>query len=296
MKQYVRNYGAGILMCAAALVIVVGGVHVVVAATDINSTNRYAWNDLIGWLDFYAENTVKVNSQNLRGYATSTVGDVSLDCHTTRSGNICAQSDYQILNDGIGNLNGFAWNDQYGWISFCGTQNAQAATTNCPLTSSTYEVLIDANDGLFSGYAWNDTAGWISFNCTNNNGCGESDYKVQTSWVATSAIATLDSATYDTGVSGGAQINSVLWHGTQPSETQVRFQFATSNSSSGPWSYAGSDGTSSTYYTTGPDVSKRIDYTLHSGKRYFRYRITLISNRAQTTSATVTEVVINWSP
>jgi hypothetical protein len=281
---------------AGAAVLFHAGVRVVIAATDINSTNRYAWNDLIGWLDFYAEDTVRVNSQSLRGYATSSAEDISLDCHTTRNGNICGQSDYQILNDGIGGLSGFAWNDQYGWISFCGTQNAGAATVACPLTSSTYQVLIDADNGMFSGYAWNDTAGWFSFNCTNNNGCGASNYKVQTSWTATSAIATLDSATYDTGVSGGAQINSVLWHGSQPSETQVRFQFAVSNASSGPWSFAGSDGTSNTYYATGPDVSKWIDYTLHSGKRYFRYRVILVSNRAQTTSPRVEEVIINWSP
>ncbi len=279
------------LVCVCVVAGAYAGVDVVFAATDINSTNRYAWNDLVGWMDFYAENTVKVNSQDLRGYATSTVGDISLDCHTTRNGNICSQSDYQVTNDGIGNLSGFGWNDQYGWISF---DCHNSTGTGCGV--SNYQVLIDADSGTFSGYAWNDTAGWFSFNCANNNSCGVSDYKVQTSWNATSAIATLDSATYDTGVSGGAQINSVLWHGSQPSETQVRFQFATSNATSGPWTYAGSDGTSNTYYTTGSDVSKRIDYTLHSGKRYFRYRITLISNRAQTTSPTVNEVIINWSP
>src|SRR3989344_3243397 len=159
--------------------------------------------------------------------------------------------------------------------------------------SSNYEVLIDADNGMFSGYAWNDTAGWISFNCTNNNGCGVSSYKVQTSWVATSAIATLDSSTFDTGVSGGAQINSVMWHGIHPTSTAVRFQFATSNSSSGPWAYGGSDGTPSSYYETDLDISKFIDYTLHSGKRYFRYRIILASNRQQTSSPTVQGEKIN---
>jgi hypothetical protein len=278
------------------LVAVVVGVQVVIAATNINSTNRYAWNDIVGWMDFYGTNTVEVNSQNLRGYASSSAGDISLDCHTTRSGNICNQSSYQVVNDGIGGLGNYAWNDTYGWISFCGTQNAGAATTNCPHTSSTYQVLIDGDNGMFSGYGWNDVVGWVSFNCSNNNGCGTSDYKVQTSWTATSAIGTLDSVTYDTGVSGGAQINSVMWQGSQPSETQVRFQFATSNSSSGPWSYKGPDGTSNTYYATGPNVSKRIDYTLHSGARYFRYRVLLVSNRDQTRSPRVDEVLINWSP
>ena len=280
-------------MAALAVICAIAGMFagalLVSAATDIDSTNRYAWNDLIGWMDFYAESSVKVNSQNLRGYATSTVGDISLDCHTTRNGNICAQSSYQVTNDGIGNLSNYGWNDQYGWISFDCNNNSGCGASN-------YEVLIDADTGMFSGYAWNDTAGWLSFNCANNNGCSASSYKVQTSWNATSALATLDSSTYDTGVSGGAQINSVLWHGSQPAQTQVRFQFAISNSSSGPWTYAGSDGTANTFYTTGLDVSKKIDYTLHSGKRYFRYRVTLISNKAQTLSPRVDEVIINWSP
>lgn len=283
-----------ILWIACGVVSFLLVISVARAATDVDSTYRYAWNDLIGWMDFYINDTVKVNSQFLKGYASSSVEDISLDCATTSGGNICSQSNYQVTNDGIGNLSGYAWNDQYGWISFDCHNNNGCGTSN-------YQVLIDADNGMFSGYAWNDVAGWISFNCANNseytsNSCLVSNYRLQASWVATSAIATLDSSTFDTGVSGGVQINSVLWQGTQPSETQVRFQFATSNSSSGPWTYVGSDGTSNTYYATSPGVSKRVDYTLHSGKRYFRYRVILVSNRMQTTSPTVNEVIINWSP
>ena len=122
-----NRYGGLWVVCA--FIALFFAVFVVQAATDIDSTNRYAWNDLIGWMDFYAEDTVKVNSQNLRGYATSTVGDISLDCHTTRSGNICAQSDYQITSDGIGALSGYAWNDQYGWVSF-GCHNKDRSSTS----------------------------------------------------------------------------------------------------------------------------------------------------------------------
>ncbi|MEK7547026.1 MAG: hypothetical protein AAB536_02505, partial [Patescibacteria group bacterium] len=132
------------------------------------------------------------------------------------------------------------------------------------------------------------------FNC--NTTCGKSDYKVLTSWVSSSAVATLDSSTYDTGVSKGAQLNSVLWHGNLPSGTAVRFQFAVNNSSSGPWSFMGTDGTSNTYYNTGPDVSLNLDYSLFNNFRYFRYRISLISDVAQLLSPRVDEVLINWSP
>ena len=138
--------------------------------------------------------------------------------------------------------------------------------------------------------------GWLSFNCANYAGCGSSNYKVSTTWVATSTIATLDSSTYDTGSTGGAQLNSVMWHGTLPAGTATRFQFAVSNSSGGPWSYMGTDGTSNTYYNTGPDVSLKLDYSFFNNFRYFRYRISLISDQSQRYTPTVNQVLVNWSP
>ncbi len=260
------------------------------SATNISasSTSHWAWSDFIGWLDFYNTNTITVSSLNLTGYASSSAGDISLDCHTTRSGDICASSNYQVTNDGSGNLSNWGWNDQYGWFSFDCNNNSSCATSN-------YRVYIDAN-GNFQNYAWNDTIGWISFNCANTGTCGSSDYRVLTTWTATSAVATLDSTTYDTGSTTGAQLNSVLWHGDLPSGTAVRFQFAVSNSSSGPWSFMGTDGTSNTYYNTGPDASLKLDYSLFNNVRYFRYRISLISDQSQRLSPRVDEVLINWSP
>ncbi len=260
------------------------------ATTNISSSTsaHWAWNDLIGWLDFYNTNTITVSSFGLTGYASSTAGDISLDCHTTRSGNICDTSNYQVTNDGSGNLSGWGWNDTYGWISFDCNNNSGCGESN-------YRVYIDAN-GDFQNYAWNDASGWLSFNCANYVGCGSSNYRVTTAWVATSTTATLDSSTYDTGSASGAQLNSVLWHGNLPTGTSVRFQFAVSNSSSGPWSFMGTDGTSNTYYNTGPDASLKLDYSFFNNFRYFRYRISLISDQSQRNSPRVDEVLINWSP
>ncbi len=50
---------------------------------------------------------------------------------------------------------GFAWSDNVGWISFCG---------------SNYGVEID-DEGYISGKAWSDALGWISF--TDVGGCPE---------------------------------------------------------------------------------------------------------------------------
>ncbi len=275
-------------ICFAVLVLTSVRAH---ASTNINATTteHWAWNDLIGWIDFYNTNSIVVSSQKLTGYASSSAGDISLDCGSTRIGSVCGTSNYSVINDGSGNLSGWGWNDQYGWISF----DCHNVTSSDCLTSN-YQVWINNSNGIFNNYAWNDIIGWISFNCSNH-GCGASQYSVITSWIATSAIGYLDSTTFDTGVPG-AQFNSVLWHGSQPLGTSVRFQLATSNSSSGPWVYEGSDGTSNSYYSTGAGVSLPLSYSAHNDFRYFRYRVTLVSNASGTLSAQVDDVVINWSP
>lgn len=271
---------------------------IVFAATNIDSSNRWAWNDLIGWIDFYGTNTVNVSSQQLTGYASSSVGDISLDCATTRNGNICSQSNYKVINDGMGNLSGWGWNDVYGWISFCGGQNI----STCP-GSTIYQVKIDPTTGDFSNYAWNDIIGWISF-CGKpggGGGCASTtiSYKVNTSWRATSTSGYLDSSIYDTGVSGGAQINSILWKGNLPSGTQVRFKIASSNSSTGPWNFVGPNGLTdeADYYgPISPNTSYPVNYILHNNHRYFRYRVILVSDQAQSNSPVIDDIIINWSP
>lgn len=263
------------------------------AATNISSlpAEHFGWNDIIGWVDFYGTDTVTVSSVKLAGYASSSVGDISLDCATTRIGNICETSNYYVINDGLGNLSGWGWNDNYGWISFCGGQG----TSDCP-GSVNYRVLIDPDTGDFTNYAWNDIFGWLSFNCADPGTCGTSSYKVKTSWIATSTSGTLTSAIFDTGVAGGAQLNSFLWHGVQPSGTRVEFKFASANATSGPWNFIGPDGTANSAYTVAAGVSQPLGYGLHSNKRYFRYQTILFSDKAQRLSPRVDEVIVNWSP
>lgn len=290
-KIFSIKNAAGVVVSVVFVLFAVAMAQSAQGATNISSSTseHWAWNDFVGWMDFYNTNTVTVASTTLSGYASSSVGDISLDCHTTRIGNICGASNYQVTNDLVGDLTGWGWNDSIGWISFdCHNHNG-CGTSN-------YQVLIDPDSGRFQNYAWNDMVGWISFNCVNTAGCGVSDYKVATIWYATSTIAFLDSSVFNTGVSGGAQLNSILWHGSQASSTAVRFQFAASNSSSGPWNYTGPDLTGNTYYITPPDVSLPLDYSLYNNQRYFRYRVTLASNRAQTVSPRVDDVIINWSP
>lgn len=254
------------------------------ADTNISATttDHWAWSDSIGWIDFYNTNSVNVSVSQVTGYATSSAGNLYL-----------SGSGYGVTNDGSGGLSGWGWNDTFGWISFDCHNNDGCGT-------SSYHVNIDSQ-GDFQDYAWNDAIGWISFNCGNPpvSLCGSSNFKVNTSWVATSTSGTLESSTFDTGSSGGAQINSVVWHGALPSPTAsayVGFQLAISNSSSGPWTYKGYDGTSNTWYVANPGVPMAVDYSLHNNARYFRYKVNLTSNLSQTASPRVDDVEINWSP
>jgi hypothetical protein len=61
-----------------------------------------------------------------------------------------------------GNVNGYAWSPNIGWISFNCTD-----TYSCD--KSPYSVNIDVSNGAISGYAWSSNVGWISFNETT--GC-----------------------------------------------------------------------------------------------------------------------------
>jgi len=257
------------------------------AATNIDSTYRYAWNDNIGWIDFYLDD-VNIIPNRIKGYANSSVGYIALDCQSSPNGNICGQSNFSVSNDGNGNLTGWAWNDAIGWISF------DSASAGSPYT---YQVSINPTTGDFSGWAWNDVVGWISFNCNNTSSCATSNYKVNTSWYAGAINSSLTSSVFDTQVTGGTAINTITWQGSQPSGTSVKFQIASSNNSSGPWNYIGPDGSSSSYYVpAGPGSPIQINLQYHNNQRYFRYKIFLYSNAAQTVSPRVDDVIINWSP
>jgi secreted PhoX family phosphatase len=112
----------------------------------------------------------------------------------------------------------------------------------------------------------------------------------------TTTTGTLDSETFDTGVSSGAQLNSVTWQGTAPASTTVGFQFAVSASSTGPWTYAGLDGTSGTMYTGLAGAPIPLSNYPSLKGRYFRYHIILITNGSGTVTPSVQGVSVNWSP
>jgi len=269
----------------------------VTGVTNISSVanQHWAWSDAIGWIDLYGTHNIFVTSTQLTGYASSSIGYISFDCGTSPSGNVCSTSNYKVTNNGGGTLSGWAWNDSIGWISLSCTNTSTCGTSN-------YDVYIDSS-GNFHGFAWNDSIGWISFNCLDISASfctNTSNYEVVTAWAPPGAkVGMLDSATFDTSSTSGGELNSVIWQGSLNGlpAGDVAFQFAVSNSTSGPWAFTGPDGTASTTYSGNPATPIPItNYTAYVGYRYFRYRVILTTNSTQNISPQVTGVSVDWSP
>jgi type II secretory pathway pseudopilin PulG len=108
----------------------------------------------------------------------------------------------------------------------------------------------------------------------------------------------LESAVYDSQKVGGVAYNFLMWMGIRPPTTTVEFQLASSNSPSGPWTFVGPDCQSGTRYSgingVLPSTQEKITAACHTGHRYFRYKIYL--NGTTTSTPTVTDVFIGWSP
>ncbi|MBI5912997.1 hypothetical protein HY839_00985 [Candidatus Azambacteria bacterium] len=134
------------------------------------------------------------------------------------------------------------------------------------------------------------------------------------------ANGTLESSTFDTGITDGAAYNSILWTGFL-NGGKVGLQLATSNCSNGAtnyptcstgvWGatgsdYLGPDCTSGTYYEQSPGVPAEISLACATlqNKRYFRYKVRLCSTSDCSSSGTNTPeingtqggIIINWSP
>jgi hypothetical protein len=105
----------------------------------------------------------------------------------------------------------------------------------------------------------------------------------------------MTSSIFDTGIVNGAAFNSILWKGTQPSGSNVWFQFASSNSAD-PSNFIGPDGTAATYYqASGPGIAMNISTRYHNNHRYFRYKVYIYPNLSNQ-SPQITDIIIGYSP
>ena len=84
-------------------------------------------------------------------------------------------------------------------------------------------------------------------------------------------VGSYESCIYDAGQT--VQWAHLSWDETLPTNTDVQFQLAFSNSVDGPWSYIGPDGTSGTYFTT--PAGEDLDNTSDFEGRYARFQASL---------------------
>jgi len=133
----------------------------------------------------------------------------------------------------------------------------------------------------------------------------------QITLATTTSAGELTSSILDTGVSGGAGFNSLLWQEPLGTNGTVKFQMAFSSSTSGPWTYYGCTNSdpvsciSCNYWTQSPswdilpffDDNKSLIFPTTStaspqNNRYLRYKVYL----ATSTPPTINDIIINWAP
>ncbi|MEI6078928.1 MAG: thrombospondin type 3 repeat-containing protein, partial [Verrucomicrobiota bacterium] len=123
------------------------------AATTVDAVNRYAYGGNFGWVDWVADTN---NGAVIGEYVCS--GNL----YSANIGWICLGSgspanqiqyqnnsatDYGVNQDGLGNLTGYAYGANVGWIAF----------------EQTYgQPKVDLFTGKMSGYAWSGNCGWIA--------------------------------------------------------------------------------------------------------------------------------------
>jgi len=257
---------------------------------------HWAWNDVVGWIDFHANRSVEVKAAELRGWASSGAGAVVLNCATTPAGDLCssANGNFKVKNS-RGDLSGWAWSDALGWISF------DCADLGICSTTGNYRVRLQpAGDGkntFFEGWAWSEIAGWISFSCENDHDPVQSGvqslcttmptYRVQTNVGAAPLSGVLESNVLDTGISKPAY-NYILWQGRLGTGAGVYLQLATADAAGGPWEYS-----SPAAAIPAERVTILAD---QQGKRYFKYRLWLLSDSWQQATPVVEDVIVNFSP
>jgi len=133
------------------------------AASTISAeqTNQVSYGANIGWMNWYADNTngVAVGEYVLAGHIWSAnVGWIHLGTGSPTNGvtySNTSTNDYGVNHLGTGELRGYAYGANIGWIIFTN------ATAGGPLLS-TEVPRFDLATGRFRGYAYSANCGWIA--------------------------------------------------------------------------------------------------------------------------------------
>ncbi len=141
--------------------------------TDIEFTG-YSWGDRVGYINFNSKNCDSDNN------GLTDKGNF----------NFCSNgnevSNFKVGNTAEGQLSGFAWGENTGWINFnskvnCDKDNNNFSDLACGGDNTTtlngdFKVKINSN-GEFEGYAWSQNFGYIEFDCRVNGACIKTDWR-----------------------------------------------------------------------------------------------------------------------
>jgi hypothetical protein len=116
-------------------------------AAGISATNKYAWAENAGWLNFNATHgNVQVYADHLEGYVwAENIGWIRLGSHSGGGAHTYANTSntsYGVNHNGAGGLSGYAWSENAGWLNFQG-------------------VTINLATSQFDGYAWGENIGYL---------------------------------------------------------------------------------------------------------------------------------------
>jgi hypothetical protein len=128
-------------------------------SVTIDPSNRFAWSENSGWLNFNgsAVQNVSINPTFLAGFVwAENIGWINLGDGTPANGTSYANAngaDFGVNRNATTNaLSGFAWSENAGWINFAG---GVLATPSNP-------ARIDIAGLRIRGYAWGENIGWIN--------------------------------------------------------------------------------------------------------------------------------------
>jgi len=122
------------------------------AATTINAASHFSYGANLGWMDWRGDvaNGAILGEYVCSGFIYSAnTGWINLGSGTPTNGiqylNLSA-NDFGVNLDAFGNLRGFAWGANIGWLNFEGTGAPK----------------VNMFSGTLTGFVWSANCGWIS--------------------------------------------------------------------------------------------------------------------------------------
>lgn len=141
------------------------------AQSQINPVDKWSWGENSGWTDWYDDGVssgceVSADGQVLSGfiwnenYGWLYLGDGSPDFGPTYGNATAADTGVNVVGDSLGNLMGYAWGEQIGWVNF-GVFGGPGWTP-----ANRARIIRGCPSWVFSGYAWSENLGWINLGTT----------------------------------------------------------------------------------------------------------------------------------